>query len=90
MNMSSFDGLGSLKQAIAQNRVEARAHLLKWLASEPLDPTVYVEIAGCLTEVEERNLAHLVVHRGLALFPENDCLSLLALRWEHEARPSAA
>jgi hypothetical protein len=79
-----------MKRAIVECSPEARPLLFVWLTSEPGDAGEYVEVAETLVSVDERNLAHLVVHRGMALFPESDSLSLFALRLELEARPKAA
>lgn len=88
--MSPIQEVDPVKQAIANGSPEARSLLFLWLTAEPGDASEYVEVAETLLEAHERNLAHLVVHRGMALFPESDSLSLFALRLELQARPRAA
>jgi hypothetical protein len=88
--MSRSQELESVKEAICQGSDEARSLLFLWLTSEPESSAEYVDVAKILLETGERNLAHLVIHRGLALFPECDQLALFALRLQLEQLPMAA
>ena len=71
-----------LLAAIADESPSSSSLLFLWLTSEPTDVQEYLNVAEGLLAAGERNLAHLVVHRGLALFGENDKLSLFALKLE--------
>lgn len=71
-----------LLAAIADESTSARSLLFLWLTSEPNDVQEYLNVADQLMAVGERNLAHLVIHRGLALFVEDEKLSLFALKLE--------
>jgi hypothetical protein len=71
-----------LLAAIAEESTSSRSLLFLWLTGEPNDVQEYLNVADQLLAVGERNLAHLVIHRGLALFVEDEKLSLFALKLE--------
>lgn len=75
-------GPSKLLSAIAEESASARSLLFLWLTGEPTSVQEYLDVADQLLAVGERNLAHLVIHRGLALFEENDSLALFALKLE--------
>ena len=88
--MSRSKDLDEVKEAILEGSEYCRSLLFMWLTSEPGDSADYVEIADVLLNVGERNLSHLVIHRGLALFPDSEQLALYALRLELERTSLAA
>ena len=88
--MSHTQDTGQVRQAIATRSPDARSMLFVWLSNESSDDYEFADIVDSLLEVSERTLAHLVVHRGLAQFPESDSLSLYALRLEQEKANRAA
>ena len=79
-----------LLAAIADESTSSRSLLFLWLASEPTDDQEYLTVADQLLAVGEHNLAQLVIQRGLALFSENEKLSLFALKLEMERSVCAA
>lgn len=70
-----------LLAAIADESTSSRSLLFLWLASEPDCTQEYLSVADQLLAVGERNLAQLVIHRGLAVV-EDEKLSLFALKLE--------
>ena len=89
-HMSSSQDPQAVKEAILQKRAEARQLLFSWLASEPHMVGDYVEIACALADVSELNLTHLVLHRALANFPDDDSLALFGLHLESLSSRRAA
>lgn len=71
-----------LLAAIAEESTSSRSLLFLWLMSDPEDVREFTNVADQLLAAGERNLAHLVIHRGLAKLPENESLCLYALGLE--------
>jgi hypothetical protein len=88
--MSPAQDSGQLKRAIAEESAEMSSLLFLWLTSEPSVASDYLDIATVLAETGKGELARLVAHRGLALFPDSDQLALFALRLELSGLPRAA
>jgi hypothetical protein len=88
--MPRSQDLDRVKQAITTTGDEANSVLFQWLTGDPGESTDYVEVADTLLNLGEKNLGHLVVHRGLALFPESQPLALFALKLELQRVPQAA
>lgn len=79
-----------LLAAIAEESASSRSMLFLWLTAEPAEVQELLNVADQLLAVGERNLAHLVIQRGLALFVEDEKLSLCALKLEIPGSVSVA
>ena len=80
--MSLAENTAKIVLAVQEDDPDTHSMLSFWLASEPDKPHEYVVIADTLLVYGERNLAHLVASRGIALFPDNDQLARFALKLE--------